>query len=69
MASGRAGVLMPGRVAVTLELPAGTERGIAETRAGLGGTHAGLGEWAYLAAEIGLGALALAGARRARGRL
>jgi hypothetical protein len=109
MASGLAGILMPGRVAATLELPAGTKRGIAETRAGLGGTYAALGGWAlvsrdptsqaavgitwlgaaaarigslvldrprtdsaywaYLAAEIGLGAAALAGARRARGRL
>jgi len=83
-----------------------TTRGIAETRAGLGGTYAALGGWAlvsrdptaqaavgvvwlgaagariaslvfdrprtdatfwaYLAAEIGLGAAALVGARRAR---
>jgi hypothetical protein len=109
MASGLAGVVMPGRVAATLELPAGTKRGIAETRAGLGGTYAALGGWAlvsrdptaqaavgvtwlgaaaarlgalvldrprtdaaywaYLAAEIGLGAVALVGARRARSRL
>jgi len=109
MASGLAGVVMPGRVAATLELSAGTKRGIAETRAGLGGTYAALGGWAlvsrdptaqaavgvtwfgaavarigalvldrprtdcaywaYLAAEIGLGAVALVAARRARGRL
>lgn len=108
MASGLAGVVMPGRVATTLELPAGTKRGIAETRAGLGGTYAGLGGWAlvsrdptaqaavgvtwlgaaaarmgslvvdrprtdvaywaYLGVEIGLGAAALVGARRARSR-
>jgi hypothetical protein len=109
MASGLAGVVMPGRVGTTLELAAGTKRGIAETRAGLGGTYAALGGWAlvsrdptaqaavgvtwlgaavarmgslvvdrpttdgaywaYLAVEIGLGAAALLGARRARGRL
>lgn len=109
MASGLAGVVMPGRVGTTLELGAGTKRGIAETRAGLGGTYAALGGWAlvsrdptaqtavgvtwlgaaaarmgslmidrpgtdgaywaYLAAEIGLGAVAVIGARRARSRL
>src|SRR5436853_7353138 len=109
MASGLAGVVMPGRVAATLELSAGTKRSIAETRAGLGGTYAALGGWAlvsrdptaqaavgvtwlgaaaarlgsrvlhrartdgtywaYLAAEIGLGAVALIGRRGARGRL
>jgi hypothetical protein len=108
MASGLAGVMMPGRVAAALELPAGTKRGIAEARAGLGGTYAALGGWAlvsrdptaqaavgftwlgaaaarlgalvldrprtdsaywaYLAAEIGLGAVALIGARQARSR-
>jgi hypothetical protein len=106
MASGLAGVVMPKRVAAALELPAVTTRGIAETRAGLGGTYAALGGWAlvsrdptaqaavgvvwlgaagariaslvfdrprtdatfwaYLAGEIGLGAAALIGARRAR---
>jgi len=109
MASGLAGVVMPGRVAATLELPAGSKRAIAETRAGLGGTYAALGGWAlvsrdptaqaavgvtwlgaaaarlgslvldrprtdgaywaYLAVEIGLGAVALVGARRTRARL
>src|SRR5256885_1876267 len=34
MASGLAGVVMPGRVAITLEPSAGTKRGMAETRAG-----------------------------------
>ena len=48
MASGLAGVVMPGRVAATLELSAETERGIAETRAGLGGTYAALGGWALV---------------------
>jgi hypothetical protein len=106
MASGLAGVVMPSSVASALELPAVTPRGIAETRAGLGGTYAALGGWAlvsrdptaqaavgviwlgaagarvgsllldqprtdgafwaYLAAEISLGAAALLGARRAR---
>ena len=106
MASGLAGVVMPARVAAALELPAATTRGIAETRAGLGGTYTALGGWAlvsrdptaqtavgvvwlgaaaarigsllfdkprtdgafwaYLAAELSLGAAALVGARRAR---
>ena len=86
MASGLAGVVMPGRVGSTLELAAGTKRGIAETRAGVGVTWLGAAAarvgslvvdrprtdgayWAYLAAEIGLGAVALVGARRARTRL
>jgi hypothetical protein len=106
MASGLAGVVMPSSLASALELPAVTARGIAETRAGLGGTYAALGGWAllsrdpaaqaavgvtwlgaagarlasllldqprtdrafwaYLAAEVGFGATALVGARRAR---
>jgi hypothetical protein len=57
MASGLAGVVMPGRVGTTLELAAGTKRGT-------DGAY-----WAYLAAEIGLGAVAVVGARRARSRL
>jgi len=109
MASGLAGVVMPKRVAAALELPAMTTRGVAETRAGLGGTYAALGGWAlvscdptaqaaagvvwlgaaaarigslladqpetdaafwaYLAAEMGLGAAALIGARRARRKI
>jgi hypothetical protein len=107
MLSGAAGVVMPKRVAAQLELPATSGRGVAETRAGLGGTYAALGGWAlansspaaqaavgvtwlgaagarlsslaldrprtdwtfwaYLAAEIGLGAGALASAARRRG--
>jgi hypothetical protein len=51
MASGLAGVVMPGRVAATLELSAGTKRGIAETRAGLGGTYAALGGWALVSRD------------------
>jgi hypothetical protein len=106
MASGLAGVVMPRRVSATLELPAVTARGVAETRAGLGGTYAALGGWAlvsrdpaaqaavgvvwlgaaaarmgslaldrprtdgafwaYLAAEVSLGAAALLSARRPR---
>ena len=109
MASGLAGAVMPERVAAALELPAVTKRGVAETRAGLGGTYAALGGWAlvsrnptaqasvglvwlgaagarvasllvdqpetdgafwaYLAAEIGLGAAALIGARHARRKI
>jgi hypothetical protein len=106
MLSGAAGVVMPERVAAQLELPAASGRGVAETRAGLGGTYAALGGWAlasgqpgaqaavgvtwlgaasarlislaldrprtdwtfwaYLAAELGLGAGALASASRHR---
>src|SRR6266403_2203321 len=46
MLSGLAGVVMPKRVAAALDLPASTGRGLAETRAGLGGTYAALGGWA-----------------------
>jgi hypothetical protein len=107
MLSGIAGVVSPKSVATALELTPTSARGIAETRAGLGGTYAALGGWAlvsrdptaqaavgvtwlgaaavrvaslvvdrprtdstfwaYLAAEIGLGATALAAsARRSR---
>jgi hypothetical protein len=103
MLSGAAGVVVPGRVASALQLTPASSRGIAETRAGLGGTYAALGGWAlvsgrrpavaavgvtwlgaaaarlvslaidrprtdatfwaYLAAEVGFGAIALAAAR------
>ncbi|MCU1466687.1 MAG: hypothetical protein JWM72_2615 [Actinomycetia bacterium] len=103
MLSGVAGVLNPNGVAAALHLSALSERGVTETRAGLGGTYAALGAWgllsrdpaahlavgvtwlgaaatrlgslvvdrpgtdrtfwAYLAAEIGFGATALAAAR------
>ena len=106
MLSGVAGAVMPTRVAVALDLPATSGRGVAEVRAGLGGPYAALGGWAlvsrapaaraavgvtwlgaalarvlslkldrpetdwtfwaYLAAEVGLGVLALDGARVAR---
>jgi len=69
MASGLAGVVMPARVAGALELPAVTKRGIAETRAGLGGTYAALGAWALVSrdptaqAAVGVVWLGAAGAR------
>ena len=104
MLSGISGVLTPDRVASALHLSPLSDRGVAETRAGLGGTYAALGGWAlvsrqpaahaavgvtwlgaaavrvaslvvdrprtdltfwaYLAAEIGFGATALASATR-----
>ncbi len=107
MLSGAAGVAIPARVAEALDLAPGSPRGIAETRAGLGGTYAALGAfalfsgsvgaqravgatwlgagavrlaalvadrprtdaayWAYLAAELGLGAAALMTAGRRSG--
>jgi hypothetical protein len=51
MASGLAGVVMPGSVSTALELPAVTARGMAETRAGLGGTYAALGGWALVSRD------------------
>lgn len=69
MASGLAGVVMPSSVASALELPAVTARGIAETRAGLGGTYAALGGWALVSrdptaqAAVGVVWLGAAGAR------
>jgi hypothetical protein len=45
-ASGLAIALMPERTLVQLELTPESARGITETRAGLGGTFAGLGLWA-----------------------
>jgi hypothetical protein len=46
MLSGLAGVLTPEKVASSLDLTAASGRGVAETRAGLGGTYAALGAWA-----------------------
>jgi hypothetical protein len=109
MLSGVAGVVMPERVVSALQLTPTSSRGIAETRAGLGGTYAALGGfalvsrrrsadaavgaawlgaaaarvvslaidrprtdrafWAYLAAEVGFGAMALVGARDHRAAL
>jgi hypothetical protein len=48
MLSGLSGVLTPNSVASALDLTPGSARGIAETRAGLGGTYAALGGWALL---------------------
>src|ERR1700694_82548 len=102
MLSGVAGVVMPERVVSALQLTPTSPRGVAETRAGLGGTYAALGGfallsprgtadaavgaawlgaaaarlvslaidrpqtdsafWAYLAAEVGFGAMALVAA-------
>jgi hypothetical protein len=46
MLSGLAGIGLPERVASALELEPTSERGVAEIRAGLGGTYAALGAWA-----------------------
>ncbi|MCU1594167.1 MAG: hypothetical protein JWO12_1559 [Frankiales bacterium] len=45
-ASGLAIALMPERASAQLHVRADSSRGIAETRAGLGGTFVGLGVWA-----------------------
>jgi hypothetical protein len=69
MLSGVAGVVMPKSVGLALDLPATTGRGIAETRAGLGGTYAALGGWALLSGDpvaqkaVGVTWLGAAGAR------
>jgi len=59
MLSGLAGVITPNRVASALELATNSGRGVAETRAGLGGPYAALGGWALLtdkpAARIAVG--------------
>jgi hypothetical protein len=59
MLSGVAGVVDPKGVGTALHLSAGDARGIAETRAGLGGTYAALGAWALVnrhpAAEVAVG--------------
>jgi cytosine/uracil/thiamine/allantoin permease len=51
MLSGISGVVMPTRVASALDLSALSSRGVAETRAGLGGTYAALGGWALLSRD------------------
>jgi len=48
MLSGAAAVAMPERVATAMSLSPTGKRGLAETRAGLGGTYAGLGAWAFV---------------------
>ena len=51
MLSGISGVLTPRRVASALDLSAVSDRGVAEIRAGLGGTYAALGGWALLSRD------------------
>jgi hypothetical protein len=51
MLSGLSGVLTPEKVATALDLSPGSKRGIAETRAGLGGTYAALGGWALVSRD------------------
>jgi hypothetical protein len=69
MLSGAAGVVMPKSVGEALDLPAASARGVAETRAGLGGTYAALGAWALLSRNpaaqkaVGVTWLGAAGAR------
>ena len=53
MASGVAGAAIPARVAEALDLPVSTSRGLAETRAGLGGTYAALGALALIDGSAG----------------
>jgi hypothetical protein len=69
MLSGLAGVVTPTKVAASLDLTASSGRGIAETRAGLGGTYAALGAWALVsrrpAAQTAVGVMWL-GAAAAR---
>jgi hypothetical protein len=48
MLSGISGVVSPKRVGSALDLSALSARGVAETRAGLGGTYAALGAWALV---------------------
>jgi hypothetical protein len=69
MLSGVAGVVMPKKVASALDLPATSRRGVAETRAGLGGTYAALGGWALVSRNpaaqraVGVTWIGAAGAR------
>jgi hypothetical protein len=51
MLSGIAGVVSPRSVTTALDLTPGSNRGITETRAGLGGTYAALGGWALLSRD------------------
>jgi hypothetical protein len=58
--SGVAALVAPERVASALELSPRSGRGLAETRAGLGGTYAALGGWALASkspvAQVAVGA-------------
>jgi len=49
LASGVAGVVIPREFIANIELEATSPRGLAEVRAGLGGTYAGLGAVAMIA--------------------
>jgi hypothetical protein len=51
MLSGLSAVLSPTKVSAALDLSPGSSRGVAETRAGLGGTYAALGGWALLSRD------------------
>src|SRR6266446_5973709 len=51
MMSGVSGVLAPKRFVAALDMSVLSDRGVAETRAGLGGTYAALGGWALLSRE------------------
>jgi hypothetical protein len=51
MLSGISGVLTPRRVTSALDLFPVSDRGVAETRAGLGGAYAALGGWALLSRD------------------
>ena len=51
MLSGVAGVVAPERFVSALHLAPTSARGVAETRAGLGGTYAALGGWAALSRD------------------
>jgi hypothetical protein len=51
MLSGISGVVNPGAIASALHLSVLDDRGVTETRAGLGGTYAALGGWALVSRE------------------
>jgi hypothetical protein len=75
LASGLAGIYMPGKVAAALHLDPTDPRGITEVRAGLGGTYAALGGVALLSRSpavhraVGFTWLGAAAARLASRRL
>jgi hypothetical protein len=53
MLSGAAGIAVPDRIVEALDLAPGSTRGIAEVRAGLGGTYTALGAYALLSGSAG----------------
>src|SRR5438128_7419709 len=73
MLSGLSAVVAPKRVASALKLSAVSGRGVAETRAGLGGTYAALGGWALLSrnptAQVAVGVTWLGAAAARLGSL